>query len=478
MAIMNPAMQARSAPRMTAPPDNWRRARIRLERSGSLYRGVGFWSTRTAMGRRGVAGFMRSIAARAAAARAMIQMARTAAPDAVMEIKDNGNINSVMNNDSVPLPPSDASAANRRLLVAVPMVTISWLLLVLVLVFSAVRIQRWELAPGEAMPVSSRIEFAAVKGGDEPVRYRASNAIRFVTAFTGQVSILDAVIGWIDPHVKIETYEEHFGSRTPGTSRRLGYQAMVGAKQIAEYVAASKLGLNPMLKNGRVLIEELVCDGAPAKGSACALLDVGQTITHVDGVPTPTLVELARELTGRNIGDKVVLTVLPYDQNGTKPDPSLAVKKTITLMPSPDQQGRAIIGIVPADTRTVSLPFEVKISTTDIGGPSAGLAFTLALLDELTKGNLMGNGGVVATGTINEDGTVGAIGALEQKAVAVRNAGATLFLVPAGQTDEEIAVARAAAGKKVKIVRVATVDEALRALRAHGGDPLVPSSAS
>lgn len=408
----------------------------------------------------------------------MIQMARMVAPVAVIEIRDNVDINSVMNTDSVPLPPSRQSAAHRRLLVAVPMVTISWLLLVLILIGASIRIQRWELAPGEAMPVSSRITFAAVKGGKTPERHRAPNAIRFVTAFTGQVSILDSVIGWIDPHVKIETYLEHFGTRTPSTSRRLGYQAMVGAKQIAEYVAMTKLGLKPELRNGRVLIEELVCQGAPDSGSACKTLDVGQTITHVDGVPTPTLIELARELAGRKVGEKVVVTVLPYDSSGATPDPSKAVKKAITLMPSPEQPDRAIIGIVPADTRTVSLPFEVRISTSDIGGPSAGLAFTLALLDELTKGNLMGKGGVVATGTINEDGTVGAIGALEQKAVAVRNAGATLFLVPAGQSDEEISQAQAAAGKKVKIVRVGTVDDALAALRAHGGDPFVPLVAS
>lgn len=391
-----------------------------------------------------------------------------------MEIKDSGNSNSVMNSDSVPLPPERASAGTRRLLVAVPMVTISWLILALILIGASIRIQRWELAPGEAMPVSSRIEFAAVEGGDAPERYPAKNAIRFVTAFTGQVSILDSVIGWIDPHVKIETYREHFGTRNPTTSRRLGYQAMVGAKQIAEYVAMTKLGLKPELRNGSVLIEELVCEGAPKTGAACDRLDIGQTITHVDGVATPTLVELAAQLAGRKVGDKIVVTVIPYDASAAKPDPSRAVKRTITLMPSPDQTGRAIIGIVPADTRTVSLPFDVRISTTDIGGPSAGLAFTLALLDELTKGNLMGSGGVVATGTINEDGTVGAIGALEQKAVAVRNAGATLFLVPAGQSDDEIAAARAAAGKKVKIVKVRTVDDALAALRAHGGDPFSP----
>jgi PDZ domain-containing protein len=146
-------------------------------------------------------------------------------------------------------------------------------------------------------------------------------------------------------------------------------------------------------------------------------------------------------------------------------------------MANVDEPTRPIIGFVPADTRTVSLPFEVKISTTDIGGPSAGLAFTLALLDELTSGDLMGTSHVVATGTISDDGSIGAIGALEQKAVAVKASGADLFLVPAGQSAEEMKRARKAAGSGVKIVQVATLDEALAVLRANGGNALSATTA-
>lgn len=239
----------------------------------------------------------------------------------------------------VPPPQPHESAQVRSLRVALPMLTVGWLLLATILVMSAFRIQRWEVAPGEALEVGPRVSFVKTSG-EVPTRHETDNGIHFVTAFGAQLSVLDAVMGWIDPWVSVQT------------------------------------------------------------------------------------------------------------------------------------PGRAIIGFVPADTRTVSLPFEVEISTGGIAGPSAGLAFTLALLDELTAGDLMGDGRVVATGTINEDGTVGAIGALEQKAVAVRERGATLFLVPKGQSESEIAAARRAAGSGVKIVAVATVDEALIALRDNGGDPL------
>ena len=89
----------------------------------------------------------------------------------------------------------------------------------------------------------------------------------------------------------------------------------------------------------------------------------------------------------------------------------------------------------------------------------------------------MGTSQVVATGTISNDGSVGAIGALEQKAVAVKASGAEIFLVPAGQSADEMKRARNAAGSKVKIVQVATLDEALAVLRTYGGEALSATTA-
>lgn len=336
---------------------------------------------------------------------------------------------------------------------------------------AAVRIQRWELAPGAAMAVSPRIGFSPASEGESvPQRFTADNGIRFVTAYGGQLSILDSVIGWLDPYVQVNTYKEQFGERTPVSSRRLGYQAMFGAKQVAEYVAMKKLGLDAKFSEGDIVIEELVCDGAPKEKSACSVLEVGDTITAVNGTKTPTLSALLKLLPTFSIGQQVKVTVLPYAAPGGASVESEV--RTVEIMASPDEADRPIIGFIPADTRVVNLPFEVTISTPDIGGPSAGLAFTLSLLDELTMGDLMGKNRVAATGTINELGAVGAIGALVQKAVAVRDAGMTLFLIPAGQSDEEVRQARAAVGDSVDIVKVASLDDALKVLRARGGDSL------
>jgi len=282
------------------------------------------------------------------------------------------------------------------------------------------------------------------------------------------LTALEGFIGWVDDDIAVETRIQRFGERSPVEQRRLGFQAMVGAKQIAEYVALKRLGYKVDLKYGSVVVEQVICDDNPTSDSACKVLNPGDVIESVDGTATPALDVLIDVMEGRKVGDTIDLVVNTLNSN-----PSETRRKvTVRLIASPDEATRAIIGIVPADTRTVEVPFEVDISTDSIGGPSAGLAFTLALLDELTPGDLMGDETVAATGTISEDGTVGAIGALQQKAVAVERDGAKVFLVPKSQTAEEIAAARAAVGTAVEIVPVGTVDEALDALEKYGGGKL------
>ena len=409
-------------------------------------------------------------------ASAITQIARTAICVDDIATNDSEETAENMTDSSVPLPPKRESSPQRALYWALPMITLSWCVLFGIIALAVVRIQRWEIAPGDASAVASRIEFSASKDGDLPKRYDTSNSIHFVTALGGQLSILDSILGWLDPYVSVQTFGEQFGDRDPTSTRRLGFQAMYSAKQIAEYVAMSTLGLDAKLINGAVVIEEVICEGAPQKNSACDVLDIGETITELNSVKVPTLPALAEQMKSVKVGDTVTLMVIPYDAEASSPDPTKAEKRTVTIMESPDTAGKPIIGFVPADTRTVSLPFEVDISTTDIGGPSAGLAFTLALLDELTPGNLMGDAKVAATGTINEAGNVGAIGALVQKSVAVREAGARVFLVPGGQGEKDIAAAQKAAGSQVRIIPVATLSEALAELQKLGGDPLPPSN--
>ena len=198
------------------------------------------------------------------------------------------------------------------------------------------------------------------------------------------------------------------------------------------------------------------------------MLQEGDTVVEVDGARTPTIEDLTTALSDNEPGDTVEVTVERADVGEVTVEIEL-----LSASNDPQNEGdyqRPIIGFVPFDSRSVDLPFEITIDTGEIGGPSAGLAFTLTLIDELTEGDLLGGLDVAVTGTIELDGSVGPIGGLPQKASAVRQAGIDYFLVPAGQTDLD--AAREVAGDDVELIPVASVDEALAALAELGGDPL------
>jgi PDZ domain-containing protein len=124
-----------------------------------------------------------------------------------------------------------------------------------------------------------------------------------------------------------------------------------------------------------------------------------------------------------------------------------------------DANGRALVGFVPAQSATIKLPVHVAIDTQGIGGPSAGLAFALEVMQKLGHNVLHGHK-VAATGEIELNGGVGPIGGVKQKTFGVRQAGADVFLVPAGQNARD---ARRYAGP-LRIIPVRSFDQALHAL--------------
>jgi PDZ domain-containing protein len=339
-----------------------------------------------------------------------------------------------------------------------------------VIAASLISLRLWELAPGSVEQVSNRLSFDK-NALSQVTRYPAESSVMLVTALGGRLTALDALVGALDSDVDVQTYKERFGESTPGVQQQVGFQSMTSAKQIAEYVAYTRLGLDASFTLGAIVVNELVCLETPVALSACKQLEVGDTLTALNGESIATLDELLPLMMGKKEGEIVTITITPHKT-------TTSVERRVQLIVSPDDPNRVIIGFIPADTRTVDLPFEVGIDTDQIGGPSAGLAFTLALLDELTPGDLMGGKRVVATGTINEDESVGSIGALQQKAVAVKAVGADVFIVPASQNDEDIAAARRAVGTKVTVIPVNNLEEALMALESLGGSGLTNAAIS
>ncbi|HUY61486.1 MAG TPA: S16 family serine protease, partial [Candidatus Dormibacteraeota bacterium] len=142
----------------------------------------------------------------------------------------------------------------------------------------------------------------------------------------------------------------------------------------------------------------------------------------------------------------------------------LAVAPTTPGSNSARSGPTAFLGVASQSSVTFALPFGVTVDVGSIGGPSAGLALTLGLLDELSNGQLTGGHRVAATGTISIGGAVGDVSGVAQKTLAVRRAGAQVFLVP----PQELAAARSEAGS-MKVYAVSSLEQALRDLGRLGG---------
>ncbi|MFZ8997464.1 MAG: S16 family serine protease [Ilumatobacteraceae bacterium] len=332
--------------------------------------------------------------------------------------------------------------------------------------------------PSSAQPVDDRIVFGDL--GDVAVQYPPEGDVYFVTVTEPEQSVLSWWLGRDDPAIEFLTYEEKYGVRTPEQRRTFALEFMRTSEQVAQFVALQRVGYDVVVVDGDVLVEAMVCLEGNEDGTECVrwspsddVLDPGDRILSVDGEEIDGVEDLGRILSRFAPGDVVDMQIERRDDDG---DP-VVFDVEVELTSSPEEPDRTIVGFYPFDTRRVELPFELDIDTGSIGGPSAGLAFTLTLIDELTPGELTGGQRIAVTGTIELDGTVGPIGGLRQKASAVSQAGVDVFLVPTAQRDDDIAAARLAGGDDLTIIQVGTLEEALAVLLELGGDPIpaVPS---
>jgi PDZ domain-containing protein len=221
----------------------------------------------------------------------------------------------------------------------------------------------------------------------------------------------------------------------------------------AETVALRELGY-PV----RVAVNKVVENG-PAQN----LLKPGDIITTIDGAPVDTPATLTGLIQAKPAGTAFRLG---YTRAGTAGTTTITTK-----VDAAGQPPRIGVGIEPKQPH----PFKLSIKLDEIGGPSAGLMFTLGIIDKLRPADLTGGKIIAGTGTIDDNGEVGPIGGIPQKLVGAKDAGAQIFLVPAANCAE--ALRNAVPG--LPMARVATVDDALTALSTYttGGTP-APCTAS
>lgn len=331
----------------------------------------------------------------------------------------------------------------------------------------------YAIVPAGVQPVASRVSYGDL-GADVAVDTDPDGRVFFVTISEPPQSVLGWWVAKDEPEIEFTTYEEKYGNQTPSQQRTISLQMMRTSGQVAQYVALTRAGYDAEVIEGPVQIEQMLC--LEIVGNTCRefvasaeQLDEGDTLVEVDGMSIADRADLDRAIADNEPGDIVEITVDRIDVGEVTVEVELL---SASEDPASPEYRRPIIGFAPFDTDSVELPFEIDIDTGEIGGPSAGLAFTLTLIDELTDGDLLGGIDMAVTGTIELDGSVGAIGGLPQKVSAVRQAGIDYFLVPATQPEATLEAAREIAGDDVEIVPVATVEQALSVLRELGGDPL------
>jgi Lon-like protease len=296
------------------------------------------------------------------------------------------------------------------------------------------------LLPDTAHPVAPLV---TVQGGHDP---KGPGGILFVDVFERRASMFESLFPWIH---KGATLVPARLVVPPGVSdkavRQADLHAMTISQKVAAAVALRRLGYKVVAKPSGVIVAAL-----DERSHAVGKVQPSDLIVSVNGTPTPTIAKLRAILATVNVGETVTLVILRGAQHRT-----IAIK---TIADTRNAK-RAIVGFAPEQAAEIKLPVKVQIDAGNVGGPSAGLAFALEVMEELGRDVDHGYR-VAATGALELDGAVTPIGGVKQKTFGVRNADADVFLVPAGDNARE--ARRYADG--LRIIAVKSFPQALRAL--------------
>jgi PDZ domain-containing protein len=301
-------------------------------------------------------------------------------------------------------------------------------------------------APGSATSVEPLIKVPADRS------HESKGDVLFTTVSVIRPTYLEALKGWLQHDVDVAPRKLYFGDQTDAQNQAANVQEMDDSKTRATTVALQRLGYD-VKGTGVTLVD------VDAASEAAKVLRANDVVVEAGGRKVHDTDDLIAVISAHKPGEVVEMTV-ERRVAGKKQPERRSVDVTLGRKPGSDD---AVIGVL-ISTR-MDFPVRVNINSGDVGGPSAGLAWTLGLLDRLTPGSITGGHRVAVTGEIDDHGRVLEIGGVGQKAVAARHEGATLFIVPSS----EAAQARRSAGS-MQVVGVRNLDGALRALAAIGGN--------
>ncbi|MBH0121875.1 PDZ domain-containing protein [Rhodococcus sp. HM1] len=263
-----------------------------------------------------------------------------------------------------------------------------------------------------------------------------------------QLTLAQALTVWISDRYALAPRETVYPPNVSKDDVRAADQALfTQSERSAELAALHHLGLPVTVRVAQV------GEDAPATG----VFREGDQIVAVAGEPVTTAGSVQRAVGAAAPGTELAVQVR---RDGMDED----VQVTVAARPGDPEKG--YLGITTEEVPEV--PFTVTFNLADIGGPSAGLMFSLAVVDKLSPGPLNGGLAVAGTGTIDSDGKVGPIGGITHKLDGAVDDGATYFLVPA----DNCAEALTDVPDGLQLIRVESLDDAIDALAtvAAGGD--------
>jgi PDZ domain-containing protein len=261
--------------------------------------------------------------------------------------------------------------------------------------------------------------------------------------------VFTALRAWLNPDEAVVPQSEIFG---PGLSQQQVKQQdqvqMTSSQQTATAAALHQLGIGYKTVVGVAGVKQ----GLPAYGK----LKAGDLITAVDGQPVTSTGQLT-SLVKAHAAQPITLSV---SRGGVSRHVQLTARKV---------GGHPILGV--EVQVQYQFPFPVTIRIGQIGGPSAGMMFALGIIDKISTENLTGGKFIAGTGEISANGAVSPIGGIQQKMIGARDAGATVFLAPAGNCANTAGAVPAG----LRVVKVSTLSGAISALQNLKAGKPVPS---
>ncbi len=301
------------------------------------------------------------------------------------------------------------------------------------------------MSPGPATNILGNIDGKPLLAVEGATTYPTTGRLDFTTVSVDggpgvTITVYDVARAWLSDSEEVLRVDDVF---PPDSSQEEveeeGAAEMAGSQSVATATALRAMGREV---EQTVLISD-VFEGGPSQG----LLEPGDVLVSVGDAEASSSDAVRAAVQRTEPGDTVPVVVLREGE-----------ERTVAVRTAESARGTVIgVGL----RLDYDLPVDVSLRTGNVGGPSAGLMFSLAIYDVLTPGELTGGKEIAGTGTMEDDGTVGPIGGIRQKLVGAQAAGADFFLAPADNCSD-------VAGHVpdgLRVVRVATFDEGLAAVR-------------